>query len=160
MHFLGTGCLLGLIFVLGLKLWPRKASEMLILFCLICCSVTKSCLALCNPVNCSTPGFPVLHYLSESPQIHVHWVSDAIQSSHLLSSPSPLALIFSQHQDLFQWVSSSHQVAKVLEFQLPMNIQGWFPLGLTDLISLLSKGLSRVFSSTTVLQNHQVFKEC
>ena len=81
------------------------------------------------------------------------------QPSHPLSTPSPPAFYLSQHQGLFQWVSSSHQVAKVLELQLQnpsMNIQGWFPLGLTDLISLLSKGLSRAFSKTTV-QKHQFF---
>ena len=84
----------------------------------ICCSVTKSCPALCNPMDCSTPGFPLLHHLSEFAQTHVHWVGDAIQPSHPLSSPSPPALNLSQHQGLFQWVSSSHQVAKVLELQL------------------------------------------
>ena len=84
----------------------------------ICCSVTKSCPALCNPMNWSTPGLPVLHRLSEFAQTHVHWVGDAIQPSHSLSSPSPPALNLSQHQGLFQWVSSSHQVAKVLELQL------------------------------------------
>ena len=89
-------------------------------------------------MDCSTPGFPVLHHLPELVQTHVHWVSDAIQPSHPLSSPSP-AFNLSQHQDLFQWVSSSHQVAKVSEASasasvLPMSIQGWFPLGLTGLI--------------------------
>ena len=115
-----------------------------------CCFVTKSW--LCDSTNCSMPGFPDLHCLPEFAQIHVHWVGDAIQPSHLLSSPSPPALNLSQHQGLFLWVSSSLQVAKVLELSasvLPMNIQGWFPLELTDLI-LLSKGLSRVFSSTTI----------
>ena len=73
---------------------------------------------LCNPMNCSTPGLPVHHQLPESTQTHVHWVGDAIQPSHPLSSPSPPALNLSQHQGLFKWVSSSHQVAKVLEFQL------------------------------------------
>ena len=81
-----------------------------------CCSLAKSCLTLCNPMDCSTPGFPVLHYLPEFAQIHVCWVSDAIQSSHSLSPPSP-ALNNSQHQGLFQWISSLHQVTKVLELQ-------------------------------------------
>ena len=109
-------------------------------------------------MNCSTPGFPVHHRLLELAQTHVHWVGDAIQPSHPLSSPSP-TFNLSQHQSLFPWVSSPHQVAKVLELQLqvlvlPMNIQDWFLLGLTGLmISLLSKGLSRLFSNTTV-QNH------
>ena len=100
---------------------------------------------LCDRMNCSTPGFPVLHYLPESTQTHVHWVSDAVQPSHLLSPPSPLALNLSHHQGLFKWVSSSPEVAKVIGALasapvLPVNIQGWFPLGLTGLISLLSKG--------------------
>ena len=81
-------------------------------------SVAQSCLTLCDPMNCSTPGLPVHHQLLESTQTHVHRVSDAIQPSHLLSSPSPPAFNLSQPQGLFQWVSSSHQVAKVLEFQL------------------------------------------
>ena len=81
-------------------------------------SVAQSCLTLCNPMNCSTPGFPVHHQLPESTQPHVHWVSDAIQSSHPLSSPSPPALNLSQHQGLFQSVGSSRQGAKVLESQL------------------------------------------
>ena len=81
-------------------------------------SFVQSCPTLCNPMNHSTPGFPVHHQLPESTQTHVHWVSDAIQPSHPLSSPSPPAPNPSQHQGLFQWVSSLHQVAKVLEFQL------------------------------------------
>ena len=70
---------------------------------------------LCDPMDCSMPGFPVFYYIQESAQTHVHWVSDAIQPSHPLSSPSPPALNLSQHQGLFQWVDSSHQVTKVLE---------------------------------------------
>ena len=73
-----------------------------------------SCVWLCDHMDCSTPGFPVPHQLPELTQTHVHWVGDAIQPSHPLSSPSPPAFNLSQHQDLFQWVSSSHQVAKVL----------------------------------------------
>ena len=168
-------------------------------------------------MNWSTPGLPVHHRLLESTQIHVHQVSDAIQPSYPLSSPSPLAPNPSQHRGLFQWVSPSHEVAKVLEFQLQhqsfqwtpkdksplgwtgwiscsprdsqessptpqfkgsfpmsqffttggqtiwtsasasvlqMNIQDWFPLGWTCWISLQSKGLSGVFSSTAV-QKHR-----
>ena len=82
-------------------------------------SVTQSCSTLCDPMDCSTPGFPVHHQLPEFTQTHVHWNSDAIQPSHPLSSPSPPAFNLSQHQGLFQWVSSLHQVANVLEFQLP-----------------------------------------
>ena len=81
-------------------------------------SVAQSCLTLCNPINHSTPGLPVHHQLSEFTQTHVHRVSDAIQPFHPLSSPSPPAPNPSQHQSLFQWVNSPHQVAKVLEFQL------------------------------------------
>ena len=83
-----------------------------------CCSVTKLCLTPCNPMNCSMPGFSVLHYLPEFAQINVHWVGDAIQPSHpLLPTFSP-AFSLAQHQSLFQWDGSSHHVAKALEFQL------------------------------------------
>ena len=81
-------------------------------------SAARSCLTLCDPMNCSTPGLPVHHQLPEFTQTHVHQVSDAIQPSYPLSSPSPPAPNPSQHQSLFQWVNSSHEVAKVLEFQL------------------------------------------
>ena len=97
-------------------------------------------------MDCSTPGFPVLHYLPEFAQTCFHWVYDAIQPFHPLSPPSP-ALNLSQHQSLavsrlFASVGQSRASASVL----PMNIQGWFPLGLTSLISLMSKGLSIIFS--------------
>ena len=81
-------------------------------------SAAQSCPTLCDPMNRSMPGLPVHHQLLEFTQTHVHRVSDAIQPSHPLSSPSPLAPNPSQHQSLFQWVNSSHEVAKVLEFQL------------------------------------------
>ena len=81
-------------------------------------SVTQSCPTLCNLITCNTPGLPVHHQLPELTQAHVHRVSDAIQPSHPLLSPSPLTFNLSQHQYLFKWASSSHQVAKVLEFQL------------------------------------------
>ena len=81
-------------------------------------SVAQSCPTLCNPVNCRTPGLPVHHQLPEFTQTHVHWVGDAIQPSHLLSSPSLPTLNLSQDPGLFKWVTPSHQVAKVLEFQL------------------------------------------
>ena len=81
-------------------------------------SVAQSCPTLCDPMDCSTPGLPVHHQLLEFTQTHVHWVGDAIQPSHPLSSPSLPTFNLSQHQGLFQWVTSSHQVAKVLEFQL------------------------------------------
>ena len=81
-------------------------------------SVTQSCSTLWDPMNCSTPGLPVHHQLPEFTQTHVHRVGDAIQPSHPLSSPSPPAPNPFQHQGLFQWVNTSHEVAKVLEFQL------------------------------------------
>ena len=81
-------------------------------------SVTQLCPTLCNPMNRSMPGLPVHSQLPKSTQTHIHRISDAIQPSHPLSSPSPPAFSLSQHQGLFKWVSSSHQVAKVLEFQL------------------------------------------
>ena len=81
-------------------------------------SVAQSCPTLCNPMDCSTPGFPVHHQLPEFTQTHVHWVDDAIQPSHPLLSPSPPAFNLSQHQGLFLGVSSSHQMAKVLVLQL------------------------------------------
>ena len=81
-------------------------------------SVTQLCPTLCIPMDCNTPGLPVYHQLPELTQTHVHRVGDAIQLSHPLSAPSPPAFNLSQHQSLFQWVSSSHQVAKVLELQL------------------------------------------
>ena len=89
------------------------------------CLVTKLCLTLCDPLDWSMPGFPVLHYLLEFVQTHVHWVSGTIQPSHLLSSPSLLALNLPQHQSLFQWVGSSHQMAKVLELQLQHQSFQW-----------------------------------
>ena len=121
--------------------------------------VAQSCPTLCDPVNCSTPGLPVHHQLPESTQTHVHQIGDAIQPSHPLSSPS-LAPNPSQHQSLFQWVKSSHEVAKYWSFSFRIspskNTQDWSPLEWTGWISLQSKGLLRVFSNTTV-QKHQFF---
>ena len=112
-------------------------------------SVAQLCPTLCDPMDCSLPGFPVHHQLPELAQTHVHWVTDAIQPSYPLSPSSALNL--SQHQGLSQWGYSSPQVAKVLEFQLQHQFfHSCFPLGLTGLISLQSKGLSRVFSNTTI----------
>ena len=91
----------------------------------ICCSVTLLCLNLWNPMGCVTLGFLVLQYLPEFVQIHVHWANDAIQLSHSLSSPSPPALNLSQQKGLFQWVSSSNQVAKGLDFQLQHQSFQW-----------------------------------
>ena len=117
-------------------------------------------------MECSTPGFPVHVQLLELTQTHVHWVSDVIQPSHPLLSASPAAFNLSQHQGLLQWVSSLYKVAKLLEASasasvLPMNIQDWFSLGLTGLISLHYKGLSRVFSNSspkvTILWHSSIF---
>ena len=118
-------------------------------------SVAQSCPTLCDPMDCGMPGYPVHHQLPKLAQTYVHQVSDAIQPSHLLSSPSPPAFNVSQHHDLFQWVSTLHHVARVsaLSSVLPMNIQDRFSLGLTGLI-LQSKGLSRVFSNTTLRVIH------
>ena len=123
-------------------------------------SVAQSCLTLCDPMKCSTPGLPVHHQLPEFTQTHVHRVSDAIQPSHPLSSPSPAAPNPSQHQGLFQWVNSawggqSTGVSALASFP-PKNTQVWSPSEWTGWISLQSKGLSRVFSNTTV-QKHQFF---
>ena len=104
--------------------------------CIIClhCSVQICYLSsvqslsrvwLCNPMDCSIPGLPVHHQLTEFAKTHIHWVSDAIQPSHPLSSPSPPALNLSQHQGLFKWVSSSHQVAKLLEFHVQHQSFWW-----------------------------------
>ena len=126
-------------------------------------SVAQLCLTLCDPMNRSTPGFPVHHPLPEFTQTHVHQVRDAIEPSHPQSSPSPPAPDPSQHQSLFQRVSSSYEVAKVLQFHsalasvIPMNTQDWSPLGWTGWTSLQSKGLSRVFPNTTV-QKHRFFR--
>ena len=115
-----------------------------------CSSVAKSCLTFCTPVECSMPGFPVLPDISEFAQTHVHWVCDAIQPSHPLSPPSPPAFNLSQHQVILPWVDSvsGGQSIGSSASVLPMCIPDWFPLGLTGLISLLSKGLKNL------LQHH------
>ena len=122
--------------------------------------IAQSCPTLCDPMDCSTPGFPVHHQLLELAKTYVHRGGDAIQPSHPLSSPSPPAFNLSHHQGLFlsQFFVSRGQNVGVLASAsvLWMNIQDWFPLGLTGLISLQSKGLSRVSSNTTV-QKHQFF---
>ena len=124
-------------------------------------SVTQSCPTLCDPMDCSTPGFPVHHKLLELTQTHVHWVSDAIQPSHPLLPPSPSAfnLFPASASFLRNWLFTSGGQSIGVSASasvLPMNIQDWFPLGRAGWISLMSKGLSRVFSNTTV-QKHQFF---
>ena len=94
---------------------------------IICCPVTKSCATLCDPMNCSMPGFPVLHYLPGLAKTHVHWVGDSIQTSYPLLLSSLPALNLSQHQGLFPWVGSLHQVAEVLELQLQHQSFQWIP---------------------------------
>ena len=117
-------------------------------------SVAQSCPTLCNHMDCNMSGLPVHHQLPELAQTHVHRLGDAIQLFHPLSSPSLPTFNLSKHQGLFQWVSSSHQVAKVVEFQFQHQSFQW--IFRTGWISLRSKGLSRVFSNATV-QKHQFF---
>ena len=124
-----------------------------------CCSVAQSCLTLCDPMDCSTPGLPVHHYLLEFTQIHVHWVSDAIQPSLCCPFSSCLqSFPASESCQMSQLFTSSGQSIGVSASTsvLQMNIQDWFLLGRTGWISLQSKGLSRLFSNTTV-QKHQFF---
>ena len=129
-------------------------------------SVAQSCLTLCDPMNCSTPGFPVHHQLPEFTQTHVHRVSDAIQPSHPLSSPSPpvpqslpASGSFPMSQ-LFTWGGQSTGVSALASF-LPKNTQYWSPLEWTGWIFLQSKGLSRVFSNTTLVKhNYTLFFLC
>ena len=123
-------------------------------------SIILLCSTLCGPMDCSMPGFPIHHQLSELAQ--THRVDEAIQPSYPLSSPSPPAFSFSQKDPsrsfpISQFASGGQSIgASASASVLPKNIQYWFHLGLADLISLKSKGLSRVFSNITV-QNHQFF---
>ena len=122
-------------------------------------SFTQLCLTLCNHMDCSMSGFPVHHQPPEFIRIHIHWVGDA-SNRFILYHPLLLPTSIFSSMSLFKWISSSHQVAKVLVSASssvpPMNSQDWSPLGWTGCISLQSKGLSRVFSNTTV-QKHQFF---
>ena len=112
-------------------------------------SVAQSCLTLCDPVNRSTPGLCVHHQLLEFTQTHVQWVGDAIQPSDPLSSASPPALNLSQHQGLFQWVSSLHEVANVLEFQLQHQSFQWISFRMDWLHLLAVQGTRK-----SLLQHH------
>ena len=133
----------------------------------VCCcySVTQSCLTLYNPMDYSTPGFPVLHYLLEFSQAHVHWVGDAIQPSHLLLPPCPPGLNLSQHQGLFQWLGSSYQLAKVLELSFsisPSNKYFGFISFRTDWFDLLAiqrtlKSLLLNHNSKALILDHSAF---
>ena len=128
-------------------------------------SVTQSCPTLCDPMNCSTPGIPVHHQLPESTQTYVHWVGDAIQQSHLLSFPSLPALNLSQHQNLFQWVGSSHQVAKILALQPQHQYFNEhsglisFRMDWLDLLAVQGtlKGLFQQHSSKASILQHSAF---
>ena len=118
-----------------------------------CFSVAQLCPTLCDPMDCSTLGFPVLHCLLEFAQTYVHWFNGAIQPSHCLQS-FPASGSFPM-----SWLSmSGNQSIRTSASELvhTLNIQSWFPLGLTCLISLLPKGLSRVFSGT-IVRKHQFF---
>ena len=116
--------------------------------------VVKSCPTLCDPMDCSTPGFPVLHYLLEFAQTHVHWVGDAIQWSGPLSSPSPPALNLSQHQGLFQWVGSVHRWPKYWSFSFSITPPNEYSGSIsfrTDWLDLLA--IQEILKS--LLQNHK-----
>ena len=133
--------------------------------CCCWCSVTQSCSAFCNPVNCGMPGFHVLPYFPKSAQTHVHQVGDAIQTSCSQSSPSPPAFSLAQPQGLspvsWPFTSGGQRIgAPASASVLPMNIKGWFPLALTGLISLPTKGLPEVFSNTTAQRNQFFGTQC
>ena len=123
--------------------------------CAVLCLVAQSCSTLCDPMDCSTPAFPVLHHILELAQTHVHWVGDAIKPSHLSFSSCLQSFLVSGSFPMSWLFTLGGQSigASALASVLPMNIQDWFPLGLTGLISLQSKGLLRVFSNT-VVQKH------
>ena len=129
-------------------------------------SVVQSCPTLYDPTDCSRPGFPVHHQLPQLTQTHVHWVSAAIQPSYPLSSPSPPTFNLSQHWGIFQWVSSSHQVAKLLEFQLQHQSFQWtfrtdFPgmdwLDLRAVQGTLKSLLQNHSSKASILQHPAFF---
>ena len=130
--------------------FKRKKTIYYLLSC-CCCSVAKPCPTLHDPIDCSIPGFP--HRLPESAQVHVHWISDVIQLSHPLPSITPSIRVFYNESAVrIRWPSIRASASVSV---LPKSIQDWFTVRLTGLF-LLSKGLSRVFSSTTV-QKHQFF---
>ena len=135
---------------------PRKQGKFVFVHLQTCVWLFANCM------DCSMPGFPVHHQLPELAQTHVHWVSDAIQPSHSVSSPSPPAFNLSQCQGLFQWVSSSHQVAKglgvsALTSVLPVNTQDWSPLGWTGWIQGTLKSLLQHHSSKASILRRSAF---
>ena len=125
-------------------------------------SIAQSCPTLCDPMDCSMSRFPVHHQLLELAQTHVHWVSDAIKPSHPLLPPSPPSFNLSQHQGLFQWVCSLHQVVKVLEFQLKLNEYSGLILFRNDRFDLFIvqrtlKSLLKHHSSKASVLQHSAF---
>ena len=146
--------------ILSFSVYIFDSSELFLLNDIQFSSVAQSCLTLCDPMNHSTPGLPVHHQLPEFIQTHLHRVGDAIQPPYPLSSPSspapvPPSIRVSPMSQLFGWGGQSTGVSASASFP-PKNTQGWSPLEWTGWISLQSKGLSRVFSNTTV-QKHQFF---
>ena len=129
---------------------------------IFCCSVANLCLTVCDPMDCSTPGFSVLHYPLEFAQTYFHWVTAAHPLSPpflLLPSIFPIIKVFSNESALrIRWPSIGTSVSASV---LPVNIQGWFPLGLTGLMSLLSEGLSSLLQhhnlKASVFLQHSVF---
>ena len=125
-----------------------------------CCSVAKFCLTPCDPMDCSTPGFPVLHYLLHFAQTHVHWAvtssNHLILCHHLLLLPSIFPRIRGFSSESAVQSGGQGIGPSVSASVLPINIQGWFPLQLTSLIFLQSEGISWVFSNTTI-GKHQFF---
>ena len=135
--------------------WTSGISQFMDCWSRCCYPITQSCLTLCGPMDCSMPGFPVLHHLLELAQTHVLWVSDITQPSCPLSSSSCLQSFPASGSFLMCWLFATAGATASISV-LQMSIQGWFPLRLTGLISLQSKGLSRVFSNITVWK-HQFF---
>ena len=130
-----------------------------------CCSVAKSCLVLCNPMDCCIPDLPVPHHLLEFAQVHVVWIGDTIQPSHPLLPSFPSAFDLSQPQGLFQWVGCSHQVAKVLELQLRISPFNEYPklisfridwLALRAVLGIL-KGIHQYYSSKAPILQQSAF---
>ena len=119
-HFVKTSSV-----IMFCKLQVFNTENFLQIWNCCCCSVAKSWPILCDPIDCSTPGFLVLHYLLEFAQTHVHWINDVIPPFHPLLPPSLPVFNLSQHQGLFGWVGSLHQVAKVLELQLQRQSFQW-----------------------------------
>ena len=142
-------------FSVGVRIMPPGLLWVPVLWYQVVVVQSLSCLTLCDPMDCSTPVFPVLHHLPELAQTHVHWVSDAISSSVVPFSSCLQSFPASGTFPMSQYFTSGGQSigASVSASVFSVNIQDWFPLGLTNLISLQSKGFSRVFSNTTV-QKH------